>query len=68
MTVRDLSAKIEVQLVRVLQALILERNVSRAAMRLGSTQPAVSAQLRRLRALTGDESVRKVYLGEHFKL
>lgn len=54
MTVRDLSAKIEVQLVRVLQALILERSVSRAAMRLGSTQPAVSAQLRRLRTLTGD--------------
>lgn len=47
--------KIELQLVRVLHTLILERSVSKAAMRLGSTQPALSAQLRRLRALTGDE-------------
>ena len=46
--------KIEVQLIRVLQTLITERSVSRAAMRLQTTQPAVSAQLKRLRALTGD--------------
>lgn len=46
--------KIELQLVRVLHTVIEERSVSRAAMRLGSSQPAVSAQLRRLRALTGD--------------
>ena len=46
--------KIELHLIRVLQTLISERSVSRAAMRLGSSQPAVSAQLRRLRALTGD--------------
>lgn len=46
--------KIELHLIRVLQTLITERSVSRAAMRLRSTQPAVSAQLRRLRALTGD--------------
>ena len=46
--------KIEVFLIRVLQTLITERSVSRAAMRLHSTQPAVSAQLKRLRALTGD--------------
>ncbi|HEX2539923.1 MAG TPA: LysR family transcriptional regulator [Caldimonas sp.] len=46
--------KIELRLVRVLHTLITERSVSRAAMRLDSTQPAVSAQLRRLRALTGD--------------
>jgi DNA-binding transcriptional LysR family regulator len=46
--------KIELQLIRVLQTLIAERSVSRAAMRLGSSQPAVSAQLRRLRQLTGD--------------
>ena len=46
--------KIEVLLIRVLQTLITERSVSRAAMRLHSTQPAVSAQLKRLRALTGD--------------
>ncbi|MDN3922767.1 LysR family transcriptional regulator [Roseateles violae] len=46
--------KIELQLVRVLHTVITERSVSRAALRLHSTQPAVSAQLRRLRALTGD--------------
>jgi len=46
--------KIEVFLIRVLQTLITERSVSRAAMRLHSTQPAVSAQLKRLRTLTGD--------------
>ena len=46
--------KIELHLIRVLQTLITERSVSRAAMRLRSTQPAVSAQLKRLRALTGD--------------
>jgi DNA-binding transcriptional LysR family regulator len=46
--------KIELYLIRVLKTLITERSVSRAAMRLHSTQPAVSAQLKRLRALTGD--------------
>jgi DNA-binding transcriptional LysR family regulator len=45
---------IDLRLIRVLHTLILERSVSRAALRLASTQPAVSAQLRRLRALTGD--------------
>lgn len=54
MTLRVESDKIEVFLIRVLQTLITERSVSRAAMRLQSTQPAVSAQLKRLRALTGD--------------
>ena len=46
--------KIELQLVRVLHTVISEQSVSKAALRLHSTQPAVSAQLRRLRALTGD--------------
>ena len=46
--------KIDLFLIRVLQTLITERSVSRAAMRLHSTQPAVSAQLKRLRTLTGD--------------
>ena len=35
--------KIELYLIRVLKTLITERSVSRAAMRLRSTQPAVSA-------------------------
>jgi DNA-binding transcriptional LysR family regulator len=46
--------KIELHLVRVLHILITERSVSRAALRLQSSQPAVSAQLKRLRELTGD--------------
>ena len=46
--------KIELYLVRVFHTVITERSVSRAALRLQTTQPAVSAQLRRLRALTGD--------------
>jgi DNA-binding transcriptional LysR family regulator len=37
-----------------LHTVIAERSVSRAALRLQATQPVVSAQLRRLRALTGD--------------
>ncbi|MDP9044889.1 MAG: LysR family transcriptional regulator, partial [Pseudomonadota bacterium] len=54
MTQRPDFDKIELYLIRVLKTLITERSVSRAAMRLQSTQPAVSAQLKRLRALTGD--------------
>lgn len=46
--------KIELQLVRVFHTLITERSVSRAALKLGTTQPALSAKLRRLRELTGD--------------
>jgi len=45
---------IDLYLIRVLHTLLTERSVSRAALRLASTQPAVSAQLKRLRALTGD--------------
>jgi DNA-binding transcriptional LysR family regulator len=45
---------IDLYLIRVLHTLITERSVSRAAMRLASSQPAVSAQLKKLRALTGD--------------
>ncbi len=45
---------IELHLVRVLHTVITERSVSRAALRLQSNQPAVSAQLKRLRELTGD--------------
>ncbi len=54
MTPRPELDKIEIHLVRVLHVLITERNVSRAALKLDSTQPAVSAQLKRLRELTGD--------------
>ncbi len=46
--------KIDLQLVKVLHTVISEGSVSRAALRLGTSQPAVSAQLKRLRELTGD--------------
>lgn len=45
---------IDLYLIRVLHTVITERSVSRAALRLASSQPAVSAQLKRLRQLTGD--------------
>jgi len=45
---------IDLHLIRVLHTVISERSVSRAALRLASSQPKVSAQLKRLRALTGD--------------
>ncbi len=46
--------KIDISLIRVLHTVITECSVSRAAVRLHSSQPAVSAQLKRLRELTGD--------------
>ena len=54
MSRREAFDRIDVHLVRVLHTLIAERNVSRTALRLGSSQPLVSAQLKRLRELTGD--------------
>lgn len=54
MTRRPVLDTIDLHLVRVLHTLLTERSVSRAALRLASTQPAVSAQLKRLRTLTGD--------------
>jgi DNA-binding transcriptional LysR family regulator len=41
-------------LIRVLHTVLTERSVSRAALRLGMYQPAVSAALKRLRELSGD--------------
>jgi DNA-binding transcriptional LysR family regulator len=41
--------KIDLHMIRVLHTVLTERNVSRAALRLGMYQPAVSATLRRLR-------------------
>ena len=46
--------KIDLHLIRVLHTVLTERSVSRAAMRLGMYQPAVSAALKRLRELAGD--------------
>lgn len=46
--------KIDLSLIRVLHTVITECSVSRAAIRLQSSQPAVSTQLKRLRDITGD--------------
>ena len=54
MTDRAAFDKIELYLVRLFHTVITERSISRAALRLQTTQPAVSAHLRRLRELTGD--------------
>ena len=46
--------KIDLHLIRVLHTVLTERSVSRAALKLGMHQPAVSASLKRLRELAGD--------------
>jgi len=46
--------KIDLHLIRVLHTVLTERSVSRAALRLGMYQPAVSAALKRLREISGD--------------
>lgn len=46
---------IDFNLLKVLDALIAERSVTRAGQRLGRSQPAVSNALHRLRALLGDD-------------
>jgi DNA-binding transcriptional LysR family regulator len=46
--------RIDLHLIRVLHTVLTERSVSRAALRLGMHQPAVSASLKRLRELAGD--------------
>lgn len=47
-------APIDMALLPALDALLTEGNVTRAAIRLGISQPALSAKLARLRDLTGD--------------
>ena len=47
-------ASIDLNLLIALDALLLETNVSRAAMRVGLSQPAMSHALRRLRDTLGD--------------
>jgi DNA-binding transcriptional LysR family regulator len=48
-------SNVDFNLLKVLDALITERNVTRAGKRLGRSQPAVSNALHRLRALLGDD-------------
>ncbi len=49
-----LSSKLDLNLLVTLEALLAERNVTKAAARLALSQPAVSAQLARLRTVLGD--------------
>src|SRR5580765_2307112 len=54
MTTRSNVDQLDGYLMRALCVLVDERSVSRAARRLGQTQPAISAALKRLRAIFGD--------------
>jgi DNA-binding transcriptional LysR family regulator len=47
-------SRLDLNLLLALEALLAERNVTRAAARLNLSQPALSAQLRRLRDIFGD--------------
>ncbi|TXT41405.1 MAG: LysR family transcriptional regulator [Comamonadaceae bacterium] len=51
---RDLFGSIDIHLIKVLHTVLSERSVSRAAIRLGMHQPAVSSALKRLREFSGD--------------
>jgi len=48
-------ANLDMNLLKVLNTLIEEQNVTRAGERLGRTQPAISNALNRLRNLLGDD-------------
>lgn len=48
------SSRLDLNLLQTLDVLLAERNVTRAAARLNLSQPAVSAQLARLRDIFGD--------------
>ncbi len=47
--------QLDLNLLRVFDAIMRERSITRAAMRLGRTQPSVSHALNRLRDILGDE-------------
>lgn len=53
-TVKDIKA-LDLNLLKALDALLVERNVTRAAKRLGVTQPAMSGMLARLRDTFDDQ-------------
>ena len=50
---------LDLNLLRVFDEVMSERNLTRAAHNLATTQPAVSNALRRLRELLGDDLVRR---------
>jgi len=57
--------RIDLNLLAALDALLDERNVTRAAARLGATQPTVSGMLTRLRDLFGDPLFVRAQRGLH---
>ena len=57
---------LNLNLLAVLDALLQERSVSKAAIRLGRSQPAVSHALQQLRGIFGDELL--VRVGQHYEL
>src|SRR5262245_5383446 len=56
-------ANIDLNLLVILRELLRERNVTRAARRVGVTQPAASAALARLRRHFGDELLERTRTG-----
>jgi len=46
---------LDLHLIRILYLLLSEKNVSRVALKLNQPQPSISASLRKLRELTGDQ-------------
>jgi DNA-binding transcriptional LysR family regulator len=50
----SLPQHLDLHLIRILYLLLLEKNVSRVALKLNQPQPSISASLRKLRELTGD--------------
>ncbi|MEU0302617.1 LysR family transcriptional regulator [Streptomyces sp. NPDC006175] len=59
-------ARLDLNLVVALRALLEERNVTRAGQRVGLSQPAMSASLARLRRHFGDDLLARV--GGHYEL
>ena len=51
----NLPDHLDLHLIRILYLLLCERNVSRVALKLNQPQPSISASLRKLRELTGDQ-------------
>ena len=50
----SLPQHLDLHLIRILYLLLIEKNVSRVALKLNQPQPSISASLRKLRELTGD--------------
>lgn len=65
-TRRTSLANLDLNLLVALEALLLETHVTRAAERVGVTQPSMSAALRRLRRHFDDELLRRT--GNHYRL